>query len=64
MSVSIWVAFVGPPEAYVMRGTHLAFALVLAFLLMPGTRRHRPSGRAGSAVALVLAAAAARCIRA
>lgn len=32
----IWVAFVGPPEAYVMRGTHIAFALVLAFLVMPG----------------------------
>ena len=23
----LWVAFVGPPNAYVMRGAHLAFAL-------------------------------------
>ena len=34
----LWVAFVGPPDAYVMRGSHLAFALVLAFLIMPGVR--------------------------
>ncbi len=32
----LYVAFVGPPNAYVMRGSHLAFALVLAFLVMPG----------------------------
>ena len=52
----LWVAFVGPPEAYVMRGTHLAFALVLAFLVMPGLngRAERP-GWFGWA--LVLAAA-------
>ncbi len=31
----LYVAFVGPPDAYVFRGSHLAFALVLAFLLMP-----------------------------
>jgi TRAP transporter 4TM/12TM fusion protein len=37
----LYVAFVGPPDAYVMRGSHLAFALVLAFLCMPGL-----SGRA------------------
>jgi TRAP transporter 4TM/12TM fusion protein len=30
------VAFVGPPDAYVMRGAHLTFALVMAFLIMPG----------------------------
>ena len=34
----LWVAFVGPPDAYVFRGAHLAFALVLAFLLQPGRR--------------------------
>ena len=52
------VAFVGPPDAYVMRGSHLAFALVMAYLIMPG--------RDGKAVqvgwfdgVLVLAAAAA-----
>jgi TRAP-type uncharacterized transport system fused permease subunit len=34
----LYVAFVGPPDAYVMRGLHLAFALVLAFLILPGGR--------------------------
>jgi TRAP transporter 4TM/12TM fusion protein len=32
----LYVAFAGPPDAYVMRGSHLAFALVLAYLTMPG----------------------------
>ena len=32
----LYVAFFGPPNAYVMRGSHLAFALVLTFLIMPG----------------------------
>ncbi|AEC20058.1 TRAP transporter, 4TM/12TM fusion protein [Pusillimonas sp. T7-7] len=32
----LYVALVGPPQAYVMRGVHLAFALTLAFLLLPG----------------------------
>ncbi len=32
----LYVAFMGPPDAYVMRGSHLAFALALAFLVMPG----------------------------
>jgi TRAP transporter 4TM/12TM fusion protein len=34
----LYVAFVGPPDAYVMRGLHLAFALALAFLVLPGWR--------------------------
>ena len=34
----LYVAFVGPPDAYVFRGTHLAFALALAYLIMPGWR--------------------------
>jgi len=54
----LYVAFVGPPDAYVFRGTHLAFALVLAFLLMPG--RYGTADRVGwFDVLLVLAAAAA-----
>ena len=54
----LYVAFVGPPDAYVMRGWHLAFALVLAFLVMPG--RHGTAERVGWAdVLLVLAAVAA-----
>lgn len=32
----LYVSFVGPPDAYVMRGSHLAFALALAFLVLPG----------------------------
>ena len=40
----LFVAFVGPPDAYVMRGIHVAFALVLAFLILPGwsTKAERP----------------------
>ena len=54
----LWVAFVGPPDAYVMRGWHLAFALVLAFLVLPG--RHGAAERVGwFDLLLVLAAAAA-----
>ncbi len=54
----LWVAFVGPPEAYVMRGTHLAFALVLTFLVLPG-----PGSRAGHPgwIGWVLVLAAAAC---
>jgi TRAP transporter 4TM/12TM fusion protein len=53
----LYIAFAGPPDAYVMRGSHLAFALVLAFLVMPGAtgRSDRP-GWVGWL--LVLAAAA------
>jgi TRAP transporter 4TM/12TM fusion protein len=54
----LFVAFAGPPDAYVMRGSHLAFALVMAFLIMPG--RHGTAERVGwFDVLLVLAAAAA-----
>lgn len=52
------VAFVGPPDAYVMRGSHIAFALVMAFLILPG--RHGTAERVGWIdVLLVFAAAAA-----
>jgi TRAP transporter 4TM/12TM fusion protein len=40
----LWVAFVGPPEAFFFRGTHLLFALVLIFLLFP--RFGRGEGKA------------------
>jgi len=54
----LYVAFAGPPDAYVMRGLHVAFALVLAFLVLPGW-----SGKASAPgpvdLLLVLAAAAA-----
>ena len=54
----LYVAFVGPPDAYVMRGSHLAFALVLAFLIMPG-RNGRSERVSWFDVVLVLAAGAA-----
>ena len=60
MSVfQLYVAFVGPPDAYVMRGLHLAFALALAYLVMPGWRgtAERP-GLVDLALLLVAVAAA------
>ena len=54
----LYVAFFGPPDAYVMRGSHLAFALVLAFLVMPG-RDGRATQVGWFDVALVLAGVAA-----
>ena len=51
------VAFVGPPDAYVMRGLHLAFALALAFLIMPS--RSREDGRIDWFDMLLMATAAA-----
>ena len=53
----LYVAFVGPPDAYVMRGIHVAFALVLAFLILPGwsAKAERP----GIVDVLLLVAAAA-----
>ncbi len=54
----LYVAFFGPPSAYVMRGSHLAFALVLAYLVMPG--RNGQSERVSwFDMLLVLAAGAA-----
>ena len=32
----LYVAFFGAPDAYVMRGLHLAFALAITFLILPG----------------------------
>ncbi|MEO8279872.1 MAG: TRAP transporter permease [Ideonella sp.] len=56
----LYVAFVGPPNAYVMRGVHLAFALVLAFLIMPGL--NGKSGRIGWIDLLLVALAAAAAL--
>ncbi len=54
----LYIAFFGAPDAYVMRGMHLAFALALAFLILPGR-----DGKAKSPnlfdLALLVAAAAA-----
>lgn len=56
----LYVAFVGPPNAYVMRGAHLAFALVLAFMVMPG--RDGKAQRVGWFDLLLVAAAAAAAL--
>ena len=53
----LYVAFVGPPDAYVMRGSHLAFALALAFLVLPGCNGR--SERVGWLDVLLLLAALA-----
>ncbi len=56
----LWVAFVGPPDAYVFRGGHLAFALVLAFLILPGRNGH--AERVGWFDVLLLLAAASAAL--
>jgi TRAP transporter 4TM/12TM fusion protein len=38
----LWVAFVGPPNALVLRSVHVGFALTLAFLAAPWRRRAAP----------------------
>ena len=54
----LYIAFFGAPDAYVMRGLHLAFALAITFLILPGY-----SGKAERVsvfdLALLLAAGAA-----
>ncbi|MBU0726370.1 MAG: TRAP transporter permease [Alphaproteobacteria bacterium] len=55
----LYVAFFGPPDAYVMRGLHLAFALVLAFLIMPGFNGKADRPSVFDMVLLAAAAAAA-----
>jgi len=54
----LYVAFAGPPDAYVMRGLHLAFALALAFLVLPG-RDGKATAPGPVDLLLVLAATAA-----
>jgi len=55
----LWVAFVGPPDAYVFRGSHLAFALALAFLLLPGRNGKAEQVGLWDLVLVAVAAAAA-----
>ena len=39
----LWVAFVGPPNALVLRSVHVGFALTLAFLATPWRKRTEAS---------------------
>ena len=42
----LWVAFVGPPNALVLRSVHVGFALTLAFLATPLAQERRARQRA------------------
>ena len=55
----LYVAQVGPPDAYVMRGLHLAFALVLAFLMFPGFGKSTREPSIFDLILLIAAAASA-----
>jgi TRAP-type uncharacterized transport system fused permease subunit len=44
-SYHLWVAFVGPPNALVLRSVHVGFALTLAFLTVPASRKGSASAR-------------------
>jgi len=55
----LYIAFFGPPNAFTLRSTHLGFAMVLAYLSMPGMLTRRPSGPGILDWLLVIAAIAA-----
>src|SRR5690606_27756495 len=57
----LWVAFAGPPNALALRSVHVGFALVLAFLTLPGRRgaeAERPGWWDLALAALAIAASA------
>lgn len=54
----MWVIAMGPPEALIFRGTHLAFALVLVYLLYPFAETKDGRRRFVWLDAILLAAAA------
>ncbi|HYZ27135.1 MAG TPA: TRAP transporter fused permease subunit, partial [Geminicoccaceae bacterium] len=57
----LWVAFVGPPNALVLRSVHVGFALTLAFLTIPMTakgERERPRPWDLALIVMALAASA------
>src|ERR671918_1705027 len=55
----LWVAFVGPPNALVLRSVHVGFALMLAFLTYPWTRKGEPERPGPWDLALIVLALAA-----
>ncbi|HEX6110951.1 MAG TPA: TRAP transporter fused permease subunit [Geminicoccaceae bacterium] len=55
----LWVAFVGPPNALVLRSVHVGFALTLAFLTIPGRRQAEPERPGPWDLALIVLAIAA-----
>jgi TRAP transporter 4TM/12TM fusion protein len=56
----LYVAWFGPPDALTLRSTHLAFALVLAFLSLPA-RRTGAVERPGPVEALLIVVSVAAC---
>jgi TRAP transporter 4TM/12TM fusion protein len=55
----LWVAFVGPPNALVLRSVHVGFALTLAFLTLPLTRKGERENPRPWDLALIVVALAA-----
>ncbi len=55
----LWVAFVGPPNALVLRSVHVGFALTLAFLTLPARARDGPENPRPWDLALIALAVAA-----
>jgi len=55
----LWVAFVGPPNALVLRSVHVGFALTLAFLATPWRKRTEASLPSAWDWALIACAVAA-----
>ncbi|MCB1810362.1 MAG: TRAP transporter large permease subunit, partial [Candidatus Competibacteraceae bacterium] len=51
----LFIAFYGPPNAFTLRSTHIGFALVLAFLILPA-RKANPIDRPNLLSWLLLAA--------
>jgi TRAP transporter 4TM/12TM fusion protein len=55
----LWVAFVGPPNALVLRSVHVGFALTLAFLTLPARAQDQPESPKPWDLALIALAVAA-----
>jgi len=55
----LWIAFVGPPNALVLRSVHVGFALTLAFLTLPWRRDAKREGPGPWDLALIVLAIAA-----
>ena len=55
----LWVAFVGPPNALVLRSVHVGFALTLTFLTFTGWRKGERPGPWDLALIVLAVAASA-----
>jgi TRAP-type uncharacterized transport system fused permease subunit len=52
----LYVAFVGPPDAQIFRSVHLAFVVVIAYLLLPASGRREPGANPNVLDLILLAA--------